>query len=115
MEKFKTFRKEIQSDGAFRQQENQIATPFGDQEGLLSVIPGKVRYIEDVYKKADPGYDKRPTVLVVVDIEIGRGVNNGHINLTLHLETSWKRYHKEGAPDLFPEKNRRHSPDEYLN
>lgn len=41
MGKFKTFRKEIQSDGAFGQQGNQIATPFGDQEGLLSVIQGK--------------------------------------------------------------------------
>lgn len=52
---------------------------------------------------------------MLVDIETGKAVNNGHINLTLHLETAWKRYHKEGAPDLFPEKNRRHSPDEYLN
>ncbi|WP_026892020.1 glutathione S-transferase C-terminal domain-containing protein [Lacrimispora aerotolerans] len=162
MEKFSTFRKEIQNDGAFRQQENQFATPFGDQEGLIPVVPNKyrllwmpacphahkvvivrrllglenvislgatgpyrtehaweftndpggvdpvlgVQYIEDVYKKADPSYDKRPTVPVVVDIETGKAVNNDHVTLTLQLETEWKKYHKEGAPDLFPEKLR---------
>lgn len=61
-----------------------------------------VRYIEDVYKNADPNYDQRPTVPVLVDIESKKAVNNDHVNLTIQLETAWKEFHKEGAPDLFP-------------
>lgn len=30
-------------------------------------------------------------------------VNNDYFNLTLYFETAWKPYHKEGAPDLYPE------------
>ena len=167
IKKHETFQKEIQSDGAFKQQNNSFTTPFGNQKGLLPVIPNKyrllwmpacphahkvvivrkllglekvislgqtgpyrtehaweftndldgvdpvlgVQYIEEVYKNADPEYNKRATVPVFVDVETKKAVNNDHIHLTLQLETAWKAFHKEDAPDLYPEHLRRDIDD----
>lgn len=43
------------------------------------------------------------SVPALVDIPSGKVVNNDYFNLTLYFETAWKPYHKEGAPDLYPE------------
>lgn len=62
-----------------------------------------VQFVQDFYLKANPAYNKRPTVPVIVDLTSGKVVNNDHFHLTLQLETSWQRFHKAGAPDLYPE------------
>jgi glutathionyl-hydroquinone reductase len=62
-----------------------------------------VKYISDVYRKADPEYSGRPTVPVIVDIEKGQAVNNDYFRLTNYFETVWSPFHKNHAPDLYPE------------
>ncbi len=63
----------------------------------------KIHYISEVYYNADPNYTGRPTVPAVVDIKTKKIVNNDYFRLTNYLETAWKKYHKKGAPDLYPE------------
>ncbi len=61
-----------------------------------------IRYLSEIYKKTDPNYNGRPTVPVIVDLKEGKVVNNDYFKLTNYLETVWKPYHRENAPDLYP-------------
>lgn len=75
----------------------------------FTLDPGKVdpvlgvRYLSDLYLNTVPGYTGRFTVPAVVEIESKKVVNNDYFNLTYYWETVWKPFHKEGAPDLYPE------------
>jgi len=60
-------------------------------------------FLSDLYRISDPNYDDRFTVPAVVDIHSGKVVNNDYFNLTYYWETAFKRFHREGAPELFPE------------
>lgn len=71
-------------------------------EGDVDPVLG-IHYISEAYLTADPDYTGRFTVPALVDIPSGKVVNNDYFNLTLYFETAWKPYHKEGAPDLYPE------------
>lgn len=62
----------------------------------------KIKYISEVYLNADPEYQGRFTVPVVVDLKTKKAVNNDYFNLTRYWETAWKKYHKENAPELYP-------------
>jgi putative glutathione S-transferase len=66
----------------------------------------KIHYISEAYLKADPDYKGRFTVPAVVDLTTGNVVNNDYFNLTKYWEVEWSKYHKPGAPDLYPEKLR---------
>lgn len=76
-----------------------------DPEGVDPVLG--IRYISEVYKNADPDYEGRFTVPALVDVKTKKVVNNDYFNLTLYFETAWKPFHKEGAPDLYPEELRK--------
>lgn len=65
-----------------------------------------IQYLSEVYLKADPAYTGRPTVPVMVDIQKRQAVNNDYFKLTNYLETEWAPFHKEDAPDLYPEELR---------
>ena len=39
----------------------------------------------------------------LVDTKTGRVANNDYHNLTNYFQTVWKPFHREGAPDLYPE------------
>jgi putative glutathione S-transferase len=60
----------------------------------------------EAYETAQPGYDKGITVPAIVDIPTGGVVTNDFPQITLDLETEWTKYHRPGAPDLYPEKHR---------
>lgn len=66
----------------------------------------KIRYLSEAYLKADPEYSGRFTVPSVVDLTTGKVVNNDYFNLTRYWEVEWSKYHKPGAPDLYPEELR---------
>jgi Predicted glutathione S-transferase len=72
-----------------------------DENGEDPVL--KIKYVSDVYLNADPEYNGRFTVPVVVDIKTNKAVNNDYFNLTRYWETAWKKYHSRNAPDLYPE------------
>ena len=61
-----------------------------------------IHYIGEAYLNADPTYDRRPTVPALVDVATKKVVENDYHNLTYYLERDWKKFHKAGAPDLFP-------------
>ncbi len=59
--------------------------------------------LKDAYLERYPGYDRGITVPAIVEIASGKVVTNDFPTLTLDLSTEWTEYHREGAPDLFPE------------
>nr|WP_075619237.1 glutathione S-transferase C-terminal domain-containing protein [Paenisporosarcina indica] len=75
-----------------------------DEKGVDPVLG--IRYMSEIYKKADPDYLGRPTVPVMVDTKLQKAVNNDYLKLTNHFETAWAPFHKEHAPDLYPERLR---------
>ena len=79
---------------------------FTLDEGDVDPVLG-THYISEAYLAPDPDYTGRFTVPALLDIPSGKVVNNDYFNLTLYFETAWKPYHKEGAPDLYPEELRK--------
>ena len=75
-----------------------------DENGVDPVLG--IQYLSEIYLKTDPDYVGRPTVPVVVDVEEQKVVNNDYFKLTNHFETAWAPFHKENAPDLYPEELR---------
>jgi glutathionyl-hydroquinone reductase len=72
-----------------------------DQDGVDPVLG--IRYMSEIYLQTDTDYSGRPTVPVMVDIKKQQAVNNDYFNLTNYFETVWAPFHKNNAPDLYPE------------
>jgi putative glutathione S-transferase len=90
-----------------------IAGPTHDERSwTFDLDPGGrdpvlgIERLGEAYEKAQPGYDRGITVPAIVDIPTGAVVTNDFPQITLDLETEWRAYHREGAPDLYPEKLR---------
>lgn len=81
--------------------------PWSDWEFTLD--PGgidpvlHVHLVGELYHAADPCYSKRPTVPAIVDIRTRKVVQNDYFRLTNYFEVEWRKYHRPGAPDLYPE------------
>ncbi|MGG3468715.1 glutathione S-transferase C-terminal domain-containing protein [Neobacillus pocheonensis] len=75
---------------------------FSLDEGGVDPVLG-IKYISEIYKKAAPDFTGRPTVPVMVDVKEQKAVNNDYFKLTNYLETVWAPFHKENAPNLYPE------------
>jgi Predicted glutathione S-transferase len=78
---------------------------FSLDEGGVDPVLG-IRYLPEIYARTAPDYTGRATVPAVVDIKRGIVVNNDYFRLTNYWETVWKPFHKENAPDLYPEELR---------
>jgi glutathionyl-hydroquinone reductase len=72
-----------------------------DPGGVDPVL--KIPRLQDAYFKRDPNYPKGITVPAIVDVATGAVVTNDFVQLTLDLSTEWTAYHREGAPQLYPE------------
>lgn len=72
-----------------------------DPDGVDPVLG--IRYLPEIYARSDPEYSGRATVPAVVDVKLGKVVNNDYFNLTYYWETAFKPFHQPQAPDLFPE------------
>ncbi len=59
--------------------------------------------LKDAYEKRWPGYPRGITVPAIVEVASGKVVTNDFAQITLDLSTQWTAYHREGAPDLYPE------------
>ncbi len=62
-----------------------------------------IERLQEAYLARDPDYDKGITVPAIVEISSGQVVTNDFAQITLDLSTQWAKYHREGAPDLYPE------------
>ena len=59
--------------------------------------------LQEAFFARFPDYDKGITVPAIVDIPTGQVVTNDYPQITLDLSTQWREYHRDGAPDLYPE------------
>jgi putative glutathione S-transferase len=59
--------------------------------------------LQEAFLARDPHYAKGITVPAIVDIPTRSLVTNDYPQMTLDLSTQWTAYHREGAPELYPE------------
>ncbi|MCG5469673.1 glutathione S-transferase C-terminal domain-containing protein, partial [Micromonospora sp. LAH09] len=62
-----------------------------------------IERIQEAYFKRFPGYERGITVPAIVDVPTGQVVTNDYAQMSLDLSTQWGAYHREGAPQLYPE------------
>src|SRR5690242_5007005 len=59
--------------------------------------------LQEAFFARFPGYDRGITVPAVVDIPSRQVVTNDYPQITRDMFFQWQAYHREGAPDLWPE------------
>ena len=62
-----------------------------------------IQRLQEAYLKRFPSYPKGITVPALVDVRTGQVVTNDFPQMTVDLSTEWTAYHRDGAPDLYPE------------
>ncbi|WP_370500005.1 glutathione S-transferase family protein [Mycolicibacterium sp. jd] len=62
-----------------------------------------IHFLRDAYNKRVPDYPKGVTVPAVVEVATGEVVTNDFAQITLDFSTEWTAYHRDGAPQLYPE------------
>ncbi|MEV5712344.1 glutathione S-transferase C-terminal domain-containing protein [Amycolatopsis mediterranei] len=65
-----------------------------------------IERLQEAFFKRDPDYPRGITVPAFVDVPSGQVVTNDFAQMTLDMSTEWTRYHRDGAPELYPEKLR---------
>ncbi|POH60954.1 glutathione S-transferase family protein [Arthrobacter glacialis] len=75
---------------------------FDLDEGGVDPVLGIAR-LQDAYFKRTPNYPRGITVPAMVDVPSGAVVTNNFPQITLDFSTEWTEFHREGAPDLYPE------------
>ena len=72
-----------------------------DPDGVDPVLG--IERLQDAYLARFPDYPKGITVPAIVDVPTGKVVTNDFARITLDLSTEWTAFHRDGAPDLYPE------------
>jgi len=62
--------------------------------------------LQEAYFARFPDYERGITVPAVVDVPTGQVVTNNYPQITLDFSTEWTEFHREGAPELYPERHR---------
>jgi putative glutathione S-transferase len=62
-----------------------------------------IERLRDAFERRQPGYQRGITVPAMVDVLSGQVVTNDFAQITLDLSTEWTAYHRDGAPELYPE------------
>ncbi|AKK02946.1 glutathione S-transferase family protein [Corynebacterium epidermidicanis] len=75
-----------------------------DEGGLDPVL--QIPRLQEAYFNRFPNYPRGITVPAIVDIETKQVVTNDYASITLDFNSEWKQFHREGAPDLYPEELR---------
>src|SRR5690242_12821229 len=81
---------------------DQDSWTFDLDPGGVDPVLGIPR-LNDAYEKRQSGYPRGITVPAIVDVPTGQVVTNDFAPLTLDLSTQWTAFHRDGAPDLYPE------------
>lgn len=61
------------------------------------------RFLSEAYLQSDPTFTGRYTVPCIWDRVTGRLLTNNYPDITIDMETQFTRFHRPGAPDLYPE------------
>ncbi|MGW5721016.1 glutathione S-transferase family protein [Amycolatopsis sp. NPDC003865] len=90
-----------------------IAGPVHDERSWsFDLDPGGrdpvlgIERLQEAFFKRDPEYPRGITVPAFVDVPSGQVVTNDFAQMTLDMSTEWTAYHRDGAPELYPEKLR---------
>ena len=62
-----------------------------------------IERLQEAYFKRYPDYPLGITVPAIGDVPTGQVATNDFAQMTLDLSTEWRAFHREGAPDLYPE------------
>jgi putative glutathione S-transferase len=62
-----------------------------------------IERLQQAYFAREPNYPRGITVPAIVDVPTGQVVTNDFAQITLDLSTEWTRFHRRGAPELYPE------------
>src|SRR6185312_15250436 len=65
-----------------------------------------IERLQEAFFKRDPDYPLGITVPAIVDVPTGQVVTNDFAQMTIDLSLEWAKYHREGAPRLYPEELR---------
>ncbi|ABP52884.1 glutathione S-transferase family protein [Salinispora tropica] len=90
-----------------------IAGPTHDRRSWsFDLDPGGRDPVLDIERLAEayfarfPGYDRGITVPAIIDVPTGQVVTNDFGQMSLDLSTQWTAYHRDGAPELYPQRLR---------
>lgn len=72
-----------------------------DEGGVDPVL--KIPRLKDAYEARPDGYKPGVTVPALVDLNSGQVVTNDFRQITEDFATQWTAFHRDGAPDLYPE------------
>jgi putative glutathione S-transferase len=75
---------------------------FDLDPGAVDPVLGYER-LQQAYFARFPDYPRGITVPAIVDVPSGAVVTNNYPQITLDLESEWVEFHRDGAPDLYPE------------
>ncbi|WP_080795280.1 glutathione S-transferase family protein [Corynebacterium pacaense] len=59
--------------------------------------------LQDAYFNRFPNYPRGITVPAIVEERSRKVVTNDYASITIDFNLQWKRFHRQGAPDLYPE------------
>lgn len=62
--------------------------------------------LQQAYFARIPDYPRGITVPAIVDVPTKAVVTNDYKQITIDFETEWTAYHRDGAPDLYPDDHR---------
>ncbi|GAA1346588.1 glutathione S-transferase family protein [Arthrobacter roseus] len=62
-----------------------------------------IERLQQAFFERDPEYSRGITVPAIVDIPSGMVVTNNYPQITLDFSTQWTEFHRDGAPELYPE------------
>jgi putative glutathione S-transferase len=72
-----------------------------DQGGVDPVLG--IERLQQAFFARFPDYPRGITVPAIIDVPTGKVVTNNYPQITLDFETEWVKYHRAGAPDLYPQ------------
>lgn len=85
--------------------EKNLGWEFVYDEGNVDPVLD-IQFLSEAYYAADDDYTGRTTVPALIDRTTGKVVNNDYHRLTNYFEVEFRPFHKDGAPDLYPEELR---------
>jgi glutathionyl-hydroquinone reductase len=78
---------------------------FGlDPDGRDPVLG--IERLQEAYLARFPDYDRGITVPAVIDVPTGQVVTNDFPHITIDFSLEWTKFHRSGAPELYPERLR---------
>ena len=84
---------------------DQRSWTFDLDPGGVDPVLG-IERLQQAFFTRFPDYPRGITVPAIVDIPTGAVVTNDFPQITEDFSTQWRAYHREGAPDLWPEESR---------